>query len=845
MKQAFAIGCFAIIILGLIGGLVYLSTQIPDVAEQMPPSASPIIVTLTTPPNDSTIPLNDATTISVDAIGPAPIVAIELWVDGVRLFTKTSDAGVTPFTAIWSWMPSSEGTHTFVARAIDAQQRQGQSNVVRVMASKDESPTTQVAYKTQPGDTVPIIAQKFKTTPQQIIVANPQINPNNPIPPGQDVSVPAPEQPEPGPGADTSTPEASSENPSPPPNPGQGTPPNPPDKTLIWIKALGNLFTKSNLPAKPGLSAVVEGCNVKLTIADNSLNEDGFYLHRDEANPSLKPIATFGEKSGVGAFSYADVNLAQGTYVYSIEAFNSAGNALSNLAQVKIADSQCASSLDWAKFFQVFKLKAKQAVDKVYCYLKINDGAWNRIPHADNTFLSPNAQGTFDVETYLKSLPITTIKNKLTLELDCWGWKGNQLIYLGNAKETVSSQVQLIANQFEVIAAVPQMVDLSGLGGIQGITPGAQQFLSGEVPAILPPGKLKRTSDPKECTSHMPGPLAVLGGTFTCQATTGDDSYAVLVWEWMGGCWPGQTQCVPHVDGYRVYREDFPAPTLVKQIKGEGVQVAMFTLPPQPWAIAVDAPLLAKLKYQALAKNCYIVRAYKDGVGESPDSQKICLPWEMLNQTKDLTPAFMLTRGVWHSHTEYHVWDGPASICQHGLAGPGLQANQIQVGYYHATWGDCNGYYNLVSRGAVYFDLNSIPKNATLNWARLEYDFDKNTALASDDIATNQKKVNCATRLMLGKEEWMGKNFGSKIYWIPGEAYMTLASTLGTTVTKSGQPAPIQLDVTDAVKQWIQGTRPNYGFVFRSGTEGLDHEDNNRCLANYANFHLKLSYQVP
>ncbi len=845
MKQALAIGCFAIIILGLIGGLVFLNTQIPDVADQVPPNASPIIVTLTTPPNDATIPLNDATTISVDAIGPAPIVAVELWVDGVRLFTKTSDAGINPFTAVWSWMPSSEGTHTFVARAMDAQQREGQSNVVHVVASQDANPTTQVVYKTQPGDTLPIIAQKHKVPAQQVIDANPQIDPNNPIPPGQEVVVPVPEQVEPGPGADNSTPESSPSNPPLPPDSGQDAPPNPPDKTLIWIKALAGLFSPSKPPAKPGLAAVVEGCNVKLTITDNALNEDGFYLHRDGANPSLKPIAMLGEKSGMGAFSYTDANLAQGTYVYSVEAFNPAGNALSNPVQVKISDSQCAPAIDWPKLIPVFKLKAKQAVDKVYCYLRINDGAWNRIPHADNTFLSPNAQGVFDVETYLKSLPILTVKNKLTLELDCWGWKGNQLIYLGNAKETVSGQVQMIADQFEVTAAIPQMIDLGNIPGVPGITPGAQQFLKEDLPAILPPGNLKNTSDPKECTAHMPGAQAVLGGAFVCQAATSDGNYAVLVWEWLGGCWPGQTNCVPHVDGYRVYRQDFPAPTLVKQIKGEGLKTALFPLPPQPWPPAADAPLLAKLKYQALAKNCYIVRAYKDGVGESPDSQKVCLPWEMLNQTRNLTPAFILTRGVWHSHTEYHVWDGPASICQHGLAGPDVASNQIQVGYYHATWGDCNGYYNLVSRGAVYFDLSSVPKNAFLNSARLEYDLVKNTALASDDVATNQKKVNCATRLMLGKEEWMGKNFGSKTYWIPGEAYITLASTLGTTVTQLGQPASIKLDVTSAVQQWIQGTHPNYGFVFRSGTEGLDHEDNNRCVGNYGNFRLVLSYQTP
>ena len=845
MKRASAIGCFVVIVLGLIGAL-YLTTQIPEVSEQMPPNASPIIVTLAAPPNDAAIPLNDATPISVDAIGPQPIVAVELWVDGVRLFSKTSDAGLAHLTAVWSWTPASEGTHTLMARALDAQQREGQSNVVRVVASKDANPTTQIAYKTQPGDTLPVIAQKFQVPPQQVIDANPQINPNNPIPAGQDVAVPVPDTSEPGPGVDDSTPDPSSSNPPPPlPDPGQGAPPGQLDKNIFWIKALADLFSKSNPPAKPILGAVVNGCNVKLTIADQSFNEDGFYIQRDGSNPSLKPIATLGAHNGASSFGYTDSDLAQGQYVYYVVAFNPAGNALSNPVQVKIADSQCQSPIDWGKVFQAIKMITTQPLDKVYCYLKMGNGDWQRIPHAPNTFLSPNQQGAFDVGAYLKSLPLGVFKSKMTVELDCWGWKGNQLIYLGNAKQTVGpGQLLMKGDQFEFTGVLPAGFD-SPIGGIPvGITPSPEQFLEGGLPSLMPPSGLKNTNDPKECTAHMPGVMAILGGEFACKAAMDDGNHAVLVWEWLGGCWPGDSNCVKTIDGYRVYREDFPAPSLVKEVQGQDLKTAMFPLPPEPWPPESNAPLMWKLKYAALAKNCYFVRAFKDGVGESPDSQKICLPWQAFNQIKDLTPANVLTRGVWHAYTEYHVWDGPASICAQGLAGPDVQANQIQVGYYHATWDNCNGYYNLASRGAVYFDLSNIPKNAFLNWARLEYDFPKNVALAFDDTATNQKKINCATRLMLGKEEWMGKNFGSKVYWIPGESYLTLASTLGTFAVKPGQP-DIQLDVTDAVKQWIQGSHPNYGFVFRSGSEGLDHEDNNRCLANYGNFHLKLSYQVP
>ncbi len=839
MKKAFSIGCLAIVLIALLGSAGwFLATQIPAVTEQMPPNASSIIVTLTTPLNNAAIPLNDATTIGMDAIGPQPIVSVELWVDGVRLFSKTSDAGLKQFTATWSWVPPGEGAHTLIARAMDAQQREGQSNVVRVVASKDANPTIQVDYKTQPGDTLPTIAQKFNIPTQQVIDANPQINSSNPIPAGQDISVPVPDTLEPGSGADNSPPDQSPANPPPPPpDPGQGAPSGPVDKNIFWIKALANLFGKSNPPAKPTLGAVVDGCNVQLTIGDQSLNEDGYYIQRDGPSPSLKPIATLGAHNGASSFGYTDSDLAQGQYVYSVVAFNPAGIALSNPVQVKITDTQCKPSIDWVKVFQAIKMITTQPLDKVYCYLKVDNGDWQRIPHAPNTFLSPNPQGTFDVAAYLKGLPLGALKNQMTLELDCWGWKGSDLVYLGKAKQTVGpGQVQMKTDQFEFTGVIP-VVDVPT--GVTPPTPSAQQFLSSTLPSLMPPTGLKNTSDPTECTSHLPSALALLGGEFACQQAIQSGNYAVLVWDWLGGCWPGDTNCVNTIDGYRVYREDFPVPVLVKDAKGQDLKTAMFPLPPQPWPPGPNASILEKAKYAVLSKNCYFVRAYNDSVGESPDSQQVCLPWKPFNQTKNLTPAFILTRGVWYDHTEYHVWDGPASICAHGLAGPDVQPDQIEVGYFHANYSDCNGFFNETSRGAVYFDLTNIPQNASVNYARLEYDFIKNVDSPSiNGVATNED-LNCATRLMLGKEAWMGKNFGSQIYWIPGDSYKQLGPWNLTGMSKL-----LQIDVTDAVKEWLQGTHPNDGFVFRNDHESLNHEDDNRCQSVYGNFHLILGIQV-
>lgn len=838
MKRTLVIVCSVILVLGAVGGVVFVSTQIPEVADQMPPYASPIFVTLTTPLNDATIPLNEPTTINLEAIGSPSIVEVELWVDGTRTFVSQSEKGLTQFTATWSWVPAKPGTHTLIARASDAQQRQGQSNIVRVVASHDTNPTAYLGYTTQAGDTIPVIAKKFNVPPQQVVDANPQISPNASIPAGQDVSVPVAESSVPGPDAESSATEPASSNPPPPPDTGQDAPPGQPDKSVFWIKGLAKLFNQSKIPAKPDLAAGVDGCSVKLIIADHALNEDGFYIYRLGQKPSLKPIATLTAHNGATPFVYGDADVAQGLYTYYVGEFNPSGNALSNPVQVQVTGTNCKKQED-ALQLQDPILKTIQPLDKIYCYLKINDGDWQRVPHAPNTFISPNPPGIFDVSAYLASLPINSLKNQMTLELDCWGWKGNDLVSLGNAKQTVGpGPIQLVANQFSFNTILPA-IDLP-TGGIPGTTPSPLQFLGGSLPSIVPPSKFTNTNDPKVCSSHMPGVLAVLGGEFACQQAATAGNYAVLVWEWSGGCWPGESNCVSSIDGYRVYREDFPGPALVKDVQGQDLKTAIFPLPPQPWPPGPNDPLIVKLKYAALSMNCYWVRAYKEGVGESPDSQKICLPWETLNQVKDLHPANILTRGVTHEHTEYHVWDGPASICAHGLAGPGFGPDQIEVGYFHVNYDDCEGYYNVVSRGAVYFDLAGIPGNAFVNYARLEYDFVQNADSPVINGTAANEHLSCANRLMLGKEAWMGKNLGSQVYWIPGEAYQNLEPT-----NLAGVPNPLKVDVSGAVKEWLQGTRPNYGFVFRTKSEGLDHEDDNRCQTIYGNLTLKLSYQIP
>lgn len=55
-------------------------------------------------------------------------------------------------------------------------------------------------------------------------------------------------------------------------------------------------------------------------------------------------------------------------------------------------------------------------------------------------------------------------------------------------------------------------------------------------------------------------------------------------------------------------------------------------------------------------------------------------------------------------------------------------------------------------------------------------------------------------------------------------------------------PTTFDIDVTGAVKQWVWGSKPNNGFIFR-GVDETFPETNNECTSVYTDFALKVTYQ--
>ena len=788
--QKWTLGCLALAVIVLFGGgaLAFL-LLVPSVEEQIPPGASTFVVTLSTPLNDAQVPLNQFTTVTAEALGVKPITALELWIDGTPSETKNAPAGSTlnQFATSWTWTPASEGEHTLFARALDASKSVGMSNVVRVTASKDANVVPSAGYQTQPGDTAASIAQKANTSPQQILDLNPQVNPSGTITSGQTITVPIPTPPP------TPPPPATPEPPpSPTPDPGASDPPGNSNQYVISIVSLWGQLFGVDPPMTPGLTvgAGAGKCSIDLYIDDKSNNESGFYIYRlDNSSFNFKWIATLDAHSGTKPIHYVDP-VGTGKHQYFVSSFNSAGKSDSKIVKTAIIEPCGAPpGLGLSKG----TVTVKQPVDKIYCYLSVDNGPWKRIPPSVNTFITPTKPGEFDVSQYLKILTPAPPPPKITLHLECWGWLGSTLIYLGEATETIiPGGVKLIAQQFIFAGFLAQNAN--------------GNFTD---PSIARPTNAKTTVDVQECYNHASSDPFPQLFKMAC-AVGANNGYQFLTWDWSpNGCTSGT--CVKDIDGYNVYLQ-YPAsvPKLINTISSPKQKIAI--VPPE------YSPNL-------LIQPSFLVRAFK-GTYESDDSN---LALTKQTQAKMLVPAQVTN---WRGINQ----DAPSAECLFApmpLNLPVPAQGQTIVGFWH--WYDPGAackVHNRYFRGATRFDLSQI-KGKVVD-ARLQLRWQQ--GLYHPPIVP-ELHPSCATTLMLGTEEWWNKDYGSQPVQIPGVAYMDL----GWTVVGPGKEM-LEYDVTSAVKQWMLGSTPNYGFVFRGSDETLPNY-NNACYSLYSDLALIVTYQ--
>lgn len=191
------------------------------------------------------------------------------------------------------------------------------------------------------------------------------------------------------------------------------------------------------------------------------------------------------------------------------------------------------------------------------------------------------------------------------------------------------------------------------------------------------------------------------------------------------------------------------------------------------------------------------------------------------------------------SHVEFQdegkgglAGDATVALLKQGIVG-------VVVGWEHSYQtgdGSNERIYNRIYRGGVKFDINALGESPgkTVTRATLNYTI-KDGARSSG----KGSPASCATRLLLATEDWHG---------IPEMDVAKAPDTISGDPYKEGLPekpvgSVVSIDVTDAVKAWMAGTKTNHGFVFAASTEekGLT-KNSEKCWTLLDGFSLRVNY---
>jgi hypothetical protein len=207
--------------------------------------------------------------------------------------------------------------------------------------------------------------------------------------------------------------------------------------------------------------------------------------------------------------------------------------------------------------------------------------------------------------------------------------------------------------------------------------------------------------------------------------------------------------------------------------------------------------------------------------------------------------ASLQPSNVYTTFRSNHKTDGLCSSLSVYGTGPSDgtdPGNTITVGFTHHYEDDgvlfipCTDTIDTFYRGAVRFDLSPYTYNHFLS-ATLTFSILSST-LHGDFPASfpNEPGVfSAAAGMDLATDNWLEWHSGDGHDYLNGDgSHLTVPSEwmLSSTAT---------LDVSSTVRDWLEGNKPNYGFVFFGQDEGFP--DNNKTLiSTYTGFTLTLHY---
>lgn len=405
-------------IVAIVGAIV-LGT-LPSSAQILTPNASPMMVMLSHPGNNTSWPADTTIPIAVDASGEKAITSLELWVDGTLFDEVTPEFSEFGTYQSWFWVPHTEGKHAFFVRAKDELGRKADSNVIHIIATP-ASGYIQVITTTG-GENLADLAKTNNASLEDVKNFNSNLNPDEPLPAGEEVFIPV-----------NGTDFKPEENTLP------ANPPGSPADTGNEAKSNGmglifeGFFAENKTePVAPGLTTSVQGCDVKLLIQDNSDPEDGFFIYQlTESDNTFNRIGTLAAHKGTGAVEYV-ISKQFGQNQFFVSAFNSIGEASSNPTAVDVTANECSKNIPATGGLSYSNgvIHMPFAIQLAYFYASTEGSDWRRVPQGQDYF-NPKEK---DVDIRKEVKIILDGKNPGKITLDVWGWdilKEEKLVHVG------------------------------------------------------------------------------------------------------------------------------------------------------------------------------------------------------------------------------------------------------------------------------------------------------------------------------------------------------------------------------------------------------------------------------
>ena len=460
----------ALIILLGIYFLLHIGIQnIPTMDDQIPPGSTALQIQLIHPANQTGWPVNYPIPVQVSAWGDQPITAVELYINGKLYNSRTvqENKAYQPVTGDWRWQPGSQGTFVLTARAIGQNGTAGISNAVVIQASSPVG--TGSPYQITDEASLENIAGNLNISLQDLQNANPGLDPDQPLEPGEEILVPNPPEPV----NDTIIPALNPQGEAvsyPDPNPqGNGNNENTPkwsvlnDLSFLIKSAIKKSSTSSEasdgnnpqapqtggedgkLPAAPELFGSFDGCDVKLNAQPLfDPYEDGYFIYRSQDGGAFERITTLPPyTNSYNTLNYTDEN-QYGLVTYYAASFNTYGENPGPPISFPLDQMNCSGGnglgIQTNHIEENGDLTLLANLDTAYLYIQINDGQAERVPEGDRMFLA-NSGIKFNLYEYLDTREDLMELTDFSLHAEIWGWQGGALVYVGTLDQQIHRSI--------------------------------------------------------------------------------------------------------------------------------------------------------------------------------------------------------------------------------------------------------------------------------------------------------------------------------------------------------------------------------------------------------------------